>query len=592
MSVIQTIRTNEFEQWRLNTNQDSANLGDIANVYSSDGADVISISTADTFGTHPVVVLALNDLNSRKIKKSGDTILYLSVTGALTALTFNKLTLTQPANGSTFTLADGKTFAVSNTLTFTGTDGSSAAFGTGGTVAYKGETLAQFASTTSAQLRGVLSDPTGNGVAVFGTSPTFTTSVITGSSSFDVFNTTATTVNAFGVATSLSIGGTSTASVTYNFGANATASSNTKTINIGTGAAASSTTNINIGSAAGGITTINGIVQLTSGSTKIGNTSLIQGGAVNITLPTLAGTLVGSGDTGTVTNLMLAGSIADSKLSQITTASKVSVSAITGTLPTSNGGTGLAATGTAYQLLGVGVTSNGDLEYKTLSNGAGISIVQTAGGITIASDGALPAGSSTDTTFRVGLNLLVGSWNGSGHNTVTSTNALEVRPGSGNTYTNLFAVYSDNAGTSSVFKLNTSGDVTVGANKVTIANATGNTVIAGTLGIGSTFTIASVATYDIATPAAATSGTIDTFLTTSYKSAKYRIQMTNTAGYEVCEFLVISNGTNVYYTEFGRIGAPTAIVLSASVITNTVTVSWSGSATNATMKVLKEYIAA
>lgn len=81
-------------------------------------------------------------------------------------------------------------------------------------------------------------------------------------------------------------------------------------------------------------------VQLPTGKTKVGQTTLAQGGAVSVTLPTAAGTLVGSGDTGTVTNAMLAGSIADSKLNQITTASKVSTSAITGTLAVGNGGTG------------------------------------------------------------------------------------------------------------------------------------------------------------------------------------------------------------------------------------------------------------
>jgi hypothetical protein len=40
--------------------------------------------------------------------------------------------------------------------------------------------------------------------------------------------------------------------------------------------------------------------------------------------------LITSGDTGTVTNTMLAGSIADSKLLQITTAGKVATSALTG----------------------------------------------------------------------------------------------------------------------------------------------------------------------------------------------------------------------------------------------------------------------
>jgi hypothetical protein len=64
-------------------------------------------------------------------------------------------------------------------------------------------------SITSSQLATSLSDETGSGVVVFGTSPAFTTSVTTASSSFDVFNTTASTVNAFGAATSLAIGASS-----------------------------------------------------------------------------------------------------------------------------------------------------------------------------------------------------------------------------------------------------------------------------------------------------------------------------------------------------------------------------------------------
>jgi hypothetical protein len=50
-----------------------------------------------------------------------------------------------------------------------------------------------------------------------------------------------------------------------------------------------------------------------------------------ITLPDTTGTIITTGDTGTVTNLMLAGSIADSKLSTISTAGKVSNSATTAT---------------------------------------------------------------------------------------------------------------------------------------------------------------------------------------------------------------------------------------------------------------------
>ena len=46
------------------------------------------------------------------------------------------------------------------------------------------------------------------------------------------------------------------------------------------------------------------------------------------TLPDVTGTIITTGDSGTVTNTMLAGSIADSKLSTISTANKVSLSAI------------------------------------------------------------------------------------------------------------------------------------------------------------------------------------------------------------------------------------------------------------------------
>jgi len=47
-----------------------------------------------------------------------------------------------------------------------------------------------------------------------------------------------------------------------------------------------------------------------------------------LTLPTATGNLVGTGDSGTVTNAMLAGSIADSKLSTISTAGKVDIGAL------------------------------------------------------------------------------------------------------------------------------------------------------------------------------------------------------------------------------------------------------------------------
>jgi len=56
--------------------------------------------------------------------------------GVASATSINKVTITAPATASTLTIADGKTLTASNTLTFNGTDASTVAFGTGGTVAY------------------------------------------------------------------------------------------------------------------------------------------------------------------------------------------------------------------------------------------------------------------------------------------------------------------------------------------------------------------------------------------------------------------------------------------------------------------------
>ncbi len=57
--------------------------------------------------------------------------------GAASATSVNKVTITEPVTAATLTIANNKTLTVSNTLTFTGTDSSSVAFGAGGTVVYE-----------------------------------------------------------------------------------------------------------------------------------------------------------------------------------------------------------------------------------------------------------------------------------------------------------------------------------------------------------------------------------------------------------------------------------------------------------------------
>ena len=132
-----------------------------------------------------------------------------SALGVATATTINGLAISQTIS-STLDFADQKTLTVNNTLTFNATDGAvinfSSGGGTGALVAYNSYNLGQFSTTTSVQLRGTISDPTGSGQLVFNTTPTISTAINTSDSSFSVFNINATTINAFGAATSLNLG--------------------------------------------------------------------------------------------------------------------------------------------------------------------------------------------------------------------------------------------------------------------------------------------------------------------------------------------------------------------------------------------------
>ena len=133
--------------------------------------------------------------------------------GVASATSINKVAITTPADGATLTIANNKTLTVSNTLTFTGTDNSSVAFGSGGTVAYTANKLSVFASTTSAELAGVISDETGTGSLVFANSPTLVTPTL-GVASATSINKLAITAPATGATLTVADGKTLTASNT------------------------------------------------------------------------------------------------------------------------------------------------------------------------------------------------------------------------------------------------------------------------------------------------------------------------------------------------------------------------------------------
>jgi len=140
--------------------------------------------------------------------------------------------------------------------------------------------------TTSAGVSNLLSDETGTGgVMMFNTSPAVTTSLTTGSTSFDLLNTTATTLNFAGAATTLNLGAGGALTRTINLGTGTGAD----TINIGTGGTTAD--DINLGGLATSHVDITGVLNFAGGTTYYINNS----GTANLNAGTFAGTLTANG---------------------------------------------------------------------------------------------------------------------------------------------------------------------------------------------------------------------------------------------------------------------------------------------------------
>ena len=103
-----------------------------------------------------------------------------------------------------------------------------------------------------------------------------------------------------------------------------------------------------------------------------------------VVLPVASGTLVGSGDSGTVTNTMLAGSIADSKLSTISTAGKVDIGALE-----IDGATDIGADLADADLIIVDDGGGGTERKSAMSRIPTYVFSKVSGDATVASNGAL-----------------------------------------------------------------------------------------------------------------------------------------------------------------------------------------------------------
>lgn len=271
------------------------------------------------------------------------------------------------------------------------------------------------------------------------TSPSITTSIVTGSSTFSVFDTVATTLTAFNATTTLTVGYSSTAASTTNLSTGAVASATTKTVNIGTAGASGSTTNVNIGSAVAsailGTLSLNFPTILTANNNTtvalwntLSTTVNFAGAATTLTLGAATGTTTIANATVTLSNatvLNINGASPSIVSSSTATGSVFNTNILTGNIfgaatTLTVGGTPTAAITHNYSTnataaattktvnLGTGAAASSTTNVNIGSSNGGTttvnSLIISLGGTTgVTTTGSIELGAATDTTITRAL---------------------------------------------------------------------------------------------------------------------------------------------------------------------------------------------
>ncbi|MDL2342497.1 MAG: tail fiber domain-containing protein [Patescibacteria group bacterium] len=381
----------------------------------------------------------------------------------------------------------------------------------------------------SAALLNGLSDETGTGVAVFGTSPTLTTSLLTGSASFDLLNTNATTINFGGAATNLNVGpaGAAAATIAIAGGSAATGC----TIDGATGnltcsgaitststtatqgyfsrsgttlqpatAGDSITTSGNLSTSGTGTITSAALLTGSAGLTVSGAATTISGGAVNINNNSSFAVNVG---TGTTTGGVSVGNTTAAQTVLIqggTSATAVSIqTGAAGTLSLGNNGVASTiqvgnTTGAVAQTINIGnnATAASSTAVVIGSTIAGNITLQSAATINIGQNAAAQTLNIGNVTGATGIVERVGTGNYSLDGVTNSTYAIGA---------------STTTGTITVGGTAQTGALTLGSSSGTNSVLIGNGAGATTVSIANTAATATGHTVNIAGSATATTFT-------------------------------------------------------------------------------------
>jgi len=413
------------------------------------------------------------------------------------------------------------------------------------------------------------------------TSPVITTSLTTGSTTFALLNTTATTVNFAGAGTTISIGaGTGNTTVNNNLvvSGNLTVNGTTTTINSTTvtvddlvlelGAVASPTDTTANG---GGISVLSatGNKTLTWSSTGANwtsseNLSLATGKTFKINnVDVLSATALGSSVVG----------------SSLTSVGTIGTGTWQGTLIAGQyGGTGVNNSGKTITLGGNLTTSGAHATTLTTTGTTTITLPTSgtviANPISVSGNGtavSLTGGATTGTSLQIGgaVNITGGaSTSGTAENT---GGEIIITGGASNTTAGTGGSVTINGGLGSSGSLGSINIGTTNTEKVTVGAAGSNIAAPKPLVIGGT----SGAT--IVTSAGSTTGTTALTLTslyssTSFDGGEFIIKATNSTNIEITKVLVITNGTDTYMTTYGDVFVSSDLV--------TVDFSYTGSLVN------------